>query len=103
MHELPAQSELLCPIAIGQEAEIANPLETVGKNVKQEPADEFVGAQRHGLVAVAIAVVLPAKLNLAVIDIEQTIVGDGDAVRVSCDILEDFFWSGDSPKKLHRC
>ena len=37
MHELPAQRELLCPIAIGEEAEIADTLEAVGTYVKQEP------------------------------------------------------------------
>jgi hypothetical protein len=95
LHELPAQSELLCPIAIGEEAEISNTLESVGKDVKQEPTDEFVSAKRHRLVAVAIAIILPAKLNLAVIDIEQAIVGDGDAMRVSCHILEDFFRSSE--------
>jgi hypothetical protein len=95
LQELPAQSELLCPIAIGEEAEIANSLEPVGENVKQEPTDEFVGTERHRLVTVAIAIILPAKRNPAVIDIEQAIVGDGDAVRVPCDILEDFFRSSE--------
>ena len=93
MHKLSAQSELLCPVTIGEESEIANALKPVGKYVKQEPTDEFVGAERHRLVAAAIAIILPAKLNLAVIDIEQTVVGDGDAVRVSCDVLEDLFRS----------
>ena len=97
MHELPAQSELLCPITIGEEAEIANTLEPVGKNVKQEPADEFVCIKRHRLVAVVIAIILPAKLNLAVIDIKQAIIGDGDAVRVACDIFEDYFRSSEGP------
>ena len=63
--------------------------------MKQEPTDEFVSVKRHRLVAVAIAIILPAKLNLAVIDIEQAIVGNGDAMRVPSDILEDFFWSGE--------
>jgi hypothetical protein len=40
---------------------------------------------------IAIAIVLPAKRHLAVIDIEQAIVGDGDAMREACDILENFF------------
>ena len=97
MHELPAQRELLCPIAIGEEAVIANTLEPVGKNVKQEPTDELVGAKRHRLVAVVMSIILPAKLNLAVIDIKQAIIGDGDAVRIPCDILEDVVRSGEGP------
>jgi hypothetical protein len=89
----PAQREFLCPIAIGEKAEIANTLEPVGKYVNQEPADEFVSTKRHRLVAVVIAIILPAKLHLAVTDIEQATVGDSDAMRVSCDVLEDFFGS----------
>ena len=100
MHELSAQSELLCPVPIGEESEIANALEPIGKYVKQEPTDEFVRAKRHRLVAVAIAIILPAKLNLAIIDIEQTVVGDGDAVRVSRDILEDFLRSGEGSLRV---
>ena len=95
MHEQAAQSKLLCPIAIGEEAVIADALEPIRQNVKQEPADEFVGAKSHDLLAVVIAIVLPAKLNLPVIDIEQAIVGDGDTVRISRDILEDFIRSGE--------
>ena len=102
LHELPAQSELLCAVAIGQETEIANTLESVGKNVKQEPTDEFVSTERHRLVAVVIAIILPAKLNLTVIDIEQAIVGDGDAVRVSCDVLEDLFRSGKGALRVNH-
>jgi hypothetical protein len=74
LHELPAQSELLCAVAIGQEAEIPNTLEPVGKYVKQEPTDEFVSAKRHRLLTVAIAIIFPAKLNLAVVDIEEAIL-----------------------------
>jgi hypothetical protein len=72
-------------------AEIANALESVGKHVKEEATDEFVSTERHRLVLIAIAIILPAKRNPAVIDIKQAVVGDGDAVRVACDILEDFF------------
>ena len=46
-------------------------------------------------MAVVIAIILPAKLNLVVIDIEQTIIGDSDAVCIPCDILEHFFRSGE--------
>src|SRR4029077_5819192 len=80
LHELPAQSELFRPIAISEEAVIANSLKPVRQDVKQKPTDEFVGAKRHVFLAVAITIILPAKLNLAVIDIEQAMVGDGDTV-----------------------
>lgn len=102
LHELPAQSELLCAVAIGQEAEIPNRLKPVGKYVKQEPTDEFVSAKRHRLLTVAIAIIFPAKLNIAVVDIEEAIVGDGDAVRLSCDVLEDLFRSGEGALRVNH-
>ena len=89
MHELPAQDELLCAIAIGEEAEVANALESIGQHVKEEAADEFVSIERHRLVLAVMAIIFPAKRDLAVIDIEQAIVGDGDTVRVPRDIVED--------------
>jgi hypothetical protein len=94
LHELPAEGELLCAIAIGEEAEIANALEPAGQYVQEEAADEFVSTERHRLVPIAIAIILSAKRDPAVTDIGQAIVGDGDTVRVPSDILEDFFRSG---------
>ena len=77
-------------------------MEPVGKDVKQEPADEFVSVKRHELLAVAIAIILPAKLDLAVIDIEQTIVRNRDAMRVSRNILENLFRSGEGLFRVHH-
>ena len=74
LQELPAQNKILSPIAIGEEAVIANTLESVRKDVKQEPADEFGSVKRHELLAVAIAIILPAELDLAIINIEQATV-----------------------------
>jgi len=51
---------------------------------------------------VAIAIIFPAKLNLVVVDIEEAIVGDGDAVRVSCDVLEDLFRSGEGALRVNH-
>ncbi len=94
--KLTAAGELLFSPAIAEEAVVADALETVGKDVEEEAADELVGGQRYGLRPVAVAVVLPAETDLAVVvDADQAIVGDGDAVGVAGDIGQHLFGSGE--------
>src|SRR3981081_2916134 len=40
--ELPAQGTLLSPVAMGEEAIVANTLKSFRENVKQEPTDELL-------------------------------------------------------------
>jgi hypothetical protein len=47
-----------------------------------------VGGQYHGLFAVVVAIILPAKRNLVVFDVEQTVVGDGNAMSIACHVFE---------------
>jgi hypothetical protein len=67
LQKLPAQCELLCPVPIGEEAVVANTLKSFGENVEQEPTDELLGDECHGLVTAVVAIILPAKLNLPVV------------------------------------
>src|SRR5258708_3714604 len=65
--KLPPQCELLCPVSIGEEAVVANTLKSFRQNMEQEPTDELLGDECHGLVTAVVAIVLPAKLNLPVV------------------------------------
>jgi hypothetical protein len=65
-------------------------LEAFGENVQQKTADKFFGANGHDLLAIAVAVILAAELNLFVLDVEQTVIGDGDAVRVARRVFQKF-------------
>jgi hypothetical protein len=71
-------------------------VEALGQHVHQEAPDELVRVKPHGLPAVRAvdAVVLPAERHAALVEGEQTLVGDGDAVRVAADVVEDLFRSG---------
>ncbi|OAN51169.1 hypothetical protein A6A05_11370 [Magnetospirillum moscoviense] len=68
--------------AVGEEAIVANAVKAVGQDVEQEAADEFAGLQRHHLLFVVMAIVLPAEADAAVIDRDQAAVGDGDTMGV---------------------
>ena len=87
MQQLATQGEFLLPIAIAEKAVVANALEAFGQDVKQESADELLGGERHRLVLAPVAIVLPAEVNLPVVDVEQAVVGDGDAMGVAADVL----------------
>lgn len=54
----------------------------------EKTADEFVGAQAHGFLPVAILVpiILPFERNRVGIDTEQAALGNGDSVRVTAEI-----------------
>ena len=95
LQKLPAQCELLCPVSIGEEAVVANTLKSFGQNVEQEPTDELLGGECHGLVTAVVAIVLPAKLNLPVVQPEQPIVRDSNPMGVPCDVLEDLLRSAE--------
>ena len=75
-------------MAVGEEAEVADAVEAGRQDMKQEPAHELAGVERHDLLA-PVPVVLPAEADLAVGHAEEPAVGDGDAVGVAPEIGED--------------
>ena len=63
------------------------------QHMQQEPTQEFVGRDGHFALFVAVGVILPSECDLAVGHGHETVVGNGDAVRVAGQILEYVFWS----------
>jgi len=72
----------------GQQAVMADAVESVWQHMDQETADELVGCERHHLVSIAAfdPVVLPLESNGLVVECDQAAVGDGDAVGVALEI-----------------
>ena len=71
---------MLAAAAIGQEPELAQALEAVWEHMQQEATDELICVESHGLLLIAAGVVFPTKGDLTVFEIEQAVIGDGDAV-----------------------
>jgi hypothetical protein len=61
----------------------------MGKYMQKEPSDELISLERHGLLFVTIGIVPPAEGDIAVLNIEDTIVADRYSMSVSAQILED--------------
>lgn len=70
---------------VGEQPVVTDPMEATRQHMEQEAAHEFASFEGHGLVAGAslCTVVLPAERHAALIEGDQALVGDGDAVRVA--------------------
>ncbi len=83
--------EVLGALAVGKQAVVSNPVKAVWRDVDEEASDELGGFEGHGLVAIFLLgpVVLPLKNDTVFIAVDETRVGDRDAMGVAREILED--------------
>src|SRR5882724_3900114 len=81
--------ELGAAMGVGQEPEVTNAAKAIGQHMQQEAADELTRVERHHLGFVAGAVVFPAETNPPVVTIDKPAVGDGNAMGVAAEIVED--------------
>ncbi len=63
--------------------------------MEQKSPDELLGGERHDALALAISIILPAETDLAILDGEESVVGNGDTMRVAPDVVEDLLWAGE--------
>jgi hypothetical protein len=65
--------------------------QTAGQDVKQESAQELIGGNGHDLLLAAVSIVSPAEADAIVLEGHETMVGDGDAVGVAGQVVENMF------------
>ena len=56
--------------------------------MKEEPSDELIGFEGHGLLFIPIGVVPPAEGDITILDLEDTIIADSDPVGISAQVLK---------------
>src|SRR5262249_57529204 len=78
---------------------IPDTVEALRQDMHQEAADELVGIERHQLVSLGTfdAVVLPLEGDAVVVERDQALVGDGDAVGVAREIAQHFLLAPQPP------
>jgi hypothetical protein len=59
-----AQRQQRSPLAVGQEAEVADADEALGEQVEQEAAQELIQRQAHRFLFIVVSRVAPAKGDL---------------------------------------
>ena len=79
--------------SVSEEAEVADTDEALGEQVKQEATQKLIARDSHHLLPIVVGRVTPAKSNLAVRQCDQAMVGDGDAVGIAAEILQDILGS----------
>jgi hypothetical protein len=69
-----AKVEILPAAAVGEKAEAADSHETLGQDVKQEPARELTGLQGHAAVDRPPSIVLPTKGDATFFQAEESAI-----------------------------
>ena len=75
-------------LTVGQKAIGTDSYEVAGQHVEEEAACEFVGVELHRAVLTGMGVIFPGEGDRLLIDGEEAVVGNGDAVGISSEILE---------------
>lgn len=63
--------------------------EAVWKDVEQEPPDKLFGIYGHDLGFVVVRVITPSERDFVVLDLDDPMVADRDAVRIPPEILKN--------------
>jgi len=95
--QFPTQRQLLGTMRVAEEAEVTDAVKSVRQHMDQEAADELRGREAHRLPAIVVPVILPVEAHLAIVHGHQAVVGDGNAMGVAPDIVENLFRSGERP------
>ena len=64
-------------------------MKSVGQNMDQESAQELICGDRHDLLLAAVRIVFPAKRDSIILERRQSMVGDGDTVRIASEIVQN--------------
>ena len=78
-------------MAVGQETVVADALKAGRKGVLQEAADELLGREGHHLLLLPVAIIFPLEGDLTTFQRQQTAIGDGHAMRVAAQIIQNSF------------
>ena len=78
--------------SVGEKAEVADTHEAVGEHVEEKTADEFVGVKGQSLFSIPVFAISITQGDQAVLHVEDTVVGQSDAVGVAAEIIKDRLW-----------
>src|SRR5271170_2229015 len=89
--QFPATRQFCTPFAVGENAEVADANQATGQNVQQEAAQELMSGNGHNLLLAAVGIVAPAKRDAIVLKGYKAMVGNGDAMGIACQVVENMF------------
>jgi len=80
--------EFVGAMTVGEQAVVTDAMEAGWEDVEQEAAHELAEVETHDLapMTAVLAIVFPAETDIGRVEIEQTAVGDRDAMRIARDL-----------------
>jgi hypothetical protein len=93
--EIAAQLQVRSAEAVGQKAEVADADQTGRQHVEQEAPYKLDCIQSHDLALAVVRIVLPLKTDAAVFKGAKAMVGDGHAVSIASQILQNALRPGE--------
>ncbi len=77
--------------AVGEQSEVADANQASREDVKQEAAQKLMGGNGHDLLLAAVRIVSPAEGDAAVFKSHEAMVGDGYAMGIAGQVVENMF------------
>src|SRR5258708_7684390 len=75
----------------GEEAEVGDADQAVGDTMDGKAGQKRVGGNGHDLVLAAVSIVSPAEGGAMVLESHEAMVGDGDAMGIAGQVVENMF------------
>ena len=98
---LPYRGQESLARGVGQPAIVANAHEAVGQDVEQKATQKGLSLHGGDPGGVAVGAVLPAEGDLTLVEREQAVVGEGDAMGVAGEIGQHLIRTGEGRFAVH--
>ena len=76
---------------VGEESEVSDANQPLGQDVDEEAAQELMSGNCHDLLLAAVGIVSPAEGDAIALKSHEAMVGNGDAVGVAGQVVENMF------------
>jgi hypothetical protein len=87
--QLPAATQGLRLVPVGEKAIMPDAYETARQHMQQEAPDKFVGVEPHGLDTMTLTTIAIGEADPPVTHVEDPVIRDGDTMRRAADIVQD--------------
>ncbi len=93
IQQQPSTLKILLAGTVGEQPVVADAHEVLGQHMLEKPPDELRRIKAHRALDATAPVVFVAEDDFAIVDVNQTLIGDGDAVSIASQILEYLLWT----------
>ena len=101
LQQLLAERQQSSAPAIGQEAEEADAYEAMWKHMEKKTAQKLLGCDSHQLLFAAVSIIFPAERYLTIGEVDEPMIGDGDAMGVAGQVMKDVLRAAERRLGVH--